>query len=283
MANELTLVLEQDIEKLTPKLIAFNNEELLEAVNQKLKSYEGITYTDDQKPEAKKDRAQLNAFATALNNERLRIQKIYLTPMDNFKSKVDEVIARVREVGGEIDKQVKDAELKKQEEKRAEIKAYFNEVIGEYKDLVPIEKIFKSTWLNVSVSLKSVKTEIDGILTSINDSLNAISSLEDCDQDYIRAYYFRTLDLTSALMEYRRMKKEREESARLRQLQEEKAKATVTVEPQVKVTSPETPPQATEQPTVEKVVVKFGVEGTRAEILALKEFLVKNKIKYFAI
>ena len=56
--NELTLVLETEIEKLTPKLIAFNNKELMESVVNTLQNYEGIVYTDKQIGEAKKDRAK---------------------------------------------------------------------------------------------------------------------------------------------------------------------------------------------------------------------------------
>ena len=47
--------------------------------------------------------------------------------------------------------------------------------------------------------------------------------------------------------------------------------------------SPKIAPTSQETPRVEKMVVKFGVEGTVEEIKALKKFLTDNNIKYFAV
>lgn len=73
MANELALVLETPVEELIPKMIAFNNAELLAKVEHYLTQYEGITYDDSAIGVAKKDRTQLNSFCKALNDERIRI------------------------------------------------------------------------------------------------------------------------------------------------------------------------------------------------------------------
>ena len=78
MENELTIRLEQPIEELIPQMISWNNEELLAKVQGVLKQYDGVEYTDSEIGEAKKDRAKLNAFATALNNERIRARSVFL-------------------------------------------------------------------------------------------------------------------------------------------------------------------------------------------------------------
>ena len=77
MANELTLKLAKPIEELVPAMIAFNNAELMEGVKARLVAYQGKTYDADSIAEAKTDRSTLNKFSKALNDERLRIKKIY--------------------------------------------------------------------------------------------------------------------------------------------------------------------------------------------------------------
>ena len=91
MAQDLALILETPVEQLIPKMLAWNNTELLARVEETLKQYEGVSYDDSSIDLAKKDRAQLNAFCKALNDERIRIGKVYSSPYDKFKSEVDEV------------------------------------------------------------------------------------------------------------------------------------------------------------------------------------------------
>ena len=75
MANELALILKSPVEELMPKMIAWNNAELLARVEATLEQYKGVTYDDSQIATAKADRAQLNAICKALNDERIRIGK----------------------------------------------------------------------------------------------------------------------------------------------------------------------------------------------------------------
>ena len=73
MSQELALIMKTPVEELIPAMLAWNNTELLEAVEQALKQYEGLEYTDEQIAAAKSDRAVLNAFVKSLNDERIRI------------------------------------------------------------------------------------------------------------------------------------------------------------------------------------------------------------------
>lgn len=56
MAHELTLALATPIEDLVPKMIAFNNTELLAAVEDMLSAYDGVVYDDEHISDAKQDR-----------------------------------------------------------------------------------------------------------------------------------------------------------------------------------------------------------------------------------
>lgn len=288
MANELQLVLVKDIEELTPKLIAFNNEELMAQVKSRLQAYEGVTYTEKEIGQAKKDRSELNAFCTALNAERIRIGKIYEEHYNNFKKQVDEVIAEVKAVSGKIDEQVKAYETAEAEKKKKEIEEYFDSVIGDYKRFISFDKIFQTKWLNVTVKLPTIKSDIDALITNANNALIAIEALSSPDEDLVKAYYFRSLDLSAALTEAARLKQDREESARLKALREEQKKAAEAQRQQaeaVKIApvSPTVAPETPKAPAVEYMTVKFSVTATVEDCKRLKAFLIENGIKYQAI
>lgn len=76
-----------------PEQITFNYEELKEEIAGKVSHYETLVYTDDQIKEAKADRADLNKFKKALNDERIRREREYMQPFQDFKDKIDEIIA----------------------------------------------------------------------------------------------------------------------------------------------------------------------------------------------
>lgn len=73
MAHELTLAIETPIEDLIPKMIAFNNTELLSAVEEMLAAYDGVVYDENSISIAKQDMAILNAeFDKSVNTHAVR-------------------------------------------------------------------------------------------------------------------------------------------------------------------------------------------------------------------
>lgn len=108
----MELVLSTPIEQLAPKLIAWNNTELLAQVNKSLENYKGKVYDENSIAEAKADRAALNNFVKSLDSERIRIGKVYAAPYEKFKKEVDEVSSAVKSVALTIDEQVKSYETK---------------------------------------------------------------------------------------------------------------------------------------------------------------------------
>ena len=282
MSQELALIMKTHVEDLVPAMLAWNNTELLVAVEQALRQYEGLEYTDEQVVAAKADRAVLNAFIKSLNDERIRIGKVYSAPYEKFKSEVDEVIARVKTVVGQIDTQVKTHELAAQQKKQAAIKEYFDSVIGEFSALIPYEKVHQSKWLNASTSMKSIRSEIDKILDEARHAMTAIEALNSQDEQVVKAYYFRTLNLSDALVENGRLQQERARIAELNAKKEAEAKARAeaqaAAEPDPKVQ--ETVSEATE-PNL--IPMDFHVEATLDQLKKLKAFLVENGIKYSKI
>lgn len=276
MSQELALILETPVEDLVPAMLAWNNTELIEAVGQALSEYDGVMYSEDQMDAAKKDRATLNAFMKSLNDERIRIGKVYNAPYDKFKREVDEVISKVKEAVSHIDVQVKSYEDEKRRKKLESIKEYYSEVIGEFAPLIPYERIHQEKWLNATATRKAIHGAIDQIIADARQAMAAIEALQSEDDQLVKAYYFRTLNLSAALMENDRLKQERIRIAELKAKQEAEAKA--------KQAEPVAEPQAA-TPTApqELMEICFRVEGTLDQMKALKSFLVSNNIKFSKI
>ena len=266
MANELALTLSSPVEELVPKMIAWNNTELLSKVEATLEQYKGINYDDSQIATAKADRAQLNAFCKALNDERIRIGKVYNAPYERFKGEVDEVLQKVKSTVAEIDAQVKAFEERIQQEKQEGIVAYYNETAGEYAGIIPYERIHNPKWLNASTTMKSIRADIDAVFENAKNAMIAIEALQSDDEALVKAFYFRTLDLSAALMEDARLKQERARVAAMKAKQE----------PQEQEAQPGAAAQKTQ-------IVRFQAEGTIEQLKALQRFLRENNIKYSAI
>ena len=195
--------------------IKWNNEELKAEVAAKVKEYEGLVYTPDQMKEAKKDRADLRKFRTALEDERKRIKKKCMEPYDRFEEQVKEVIALVDQPIRMIDEQIKEQEEIEKQEKRKEIEQVFKE-IG-FQPFVKLEQIFDSKWLNKSVSLASIREEMQSRMFRIGDEVITINALPAFSFEAMEVYK-DTLDINRAVTEGKRLAdlQKRKEEAELK-------------------------------------------------------------------
>jgi hypothetical protein len=281
----MELVLSTPIEQLAPKLIAWNNTELLAQVNKSLENYKGKVYDENSIAEAKADRAALNNFVKSLDSERIRIGKVYAAPYEKFKKEVDEVSSAVKSVALTIDEQVKSYETKKQEEKLAEIKAYFEDNIPVgLKPFVGYEKIHNAKWLNATVKMPAVQKDIDAILDKISQELATIETLKSEDEIELKTIYYNTLSLTEAIRTNERRKAERQRVIEAQKAAAERKAAEEQRVAQQQAQQPAQPPvKEPEQQKDEdapKFSIAFRITGTAEQINALDEFLKANNLKY---
>ena len=182
-----------------PEKIIFNYEELKEGISAKVAHYKNLVYTDDQIKEAKEDRANLNKLKKALNDERIRLEKEYMIPFNTFKAQLNEIIKIIDEPVTMIDSQVKEYQENKKEEKRKEIESYFDSVKEKLPDEIGLESIFNTKWLNESVSMKSVKKEIDDIVCKIQVDISTINDLGELSF-YALEKYFKSHNLNDSIL-----------------------------------------------------------------------------------
>lgn len=265
-----------------PAEISFNFEEIKTEVAEKVEMYKGLVYTEEQIKEAKADKAKLNKFVEALESKRKEIKKECLAPYETFEKKIKEITAIINEPIMLIDKQLKDYETKQKQAKQEEILAYFNEVnLNEWLD---VELIWDSRWLNASLSMAKVKSEIDDKLSKIRTELQILAQLPDYSFEAIEVYK-TCLDMLKATNEAQRMTaiaKAKEEEARRKAEEEMKAEAPVLEQEQPVIEEAPQPVKTFGADEVKKYWISFRAYMTVEDAKALKEFFEARGIEYKA-
>lgn len=272
--------------------IKWNNEELLREIKAKTAEYTDIVYDGDKWiKEAKTDRSNLNKLRTAIETERKRIKKLCMDPYSEFEKQVKEVIAPIDEAIASIDKQLKAADEKARTEKMAEIREAFIE--EGFQDFVELEMIWNEKWLNKTYSMSQIKQEMESKKYQIGTAVLTIHNLSEYSFEAMD-YYKRTLDLAASLSEAQRLvelqrRKEEaqkaQEEAQKRREDEEARRAAEEQRQQLEAQKAQeqqaVPPEAPAPAPEEKVYqIDLRVWGTKAQITALRQYLVDNGLKY---
>lgn len=197
-----------------PEAITFNYEELKTELLQKVSVYETMIYGEDQIKEAKADRANLNRLKKALNDERIKREKEYMQPFNQFKAQINEIISIIDKPVAVIDKQVKEYEEQQKAEKMDQIDAFFCKQWNS-RNLpcaLEIDNIMDHKWLNSSVSMKSIQEAIIVKLDQIEKDIAVIRSLPsyafEAEQQYLVSW-----DLAKAVSEAHRLQELAEKKA----------------------------------------------------------------------
>ncbi len=339
--NELELIISNPSEGEFLKAISWNKDEFMELVASITEQYEGLAYTEDQMKAAKADRARLNAMKKAISDRRIQVKKAVMEPYTKFEAEVSEVTALIDKPIAMIDGQIKEYENRTKEEKKAALKEYFDEIAADLEGILTFDRVFDQRYLNVSVSLNKAKTDIKEKVERVHIDLRSLEGF--CEEKYLtiaKDAYIRTLNVSDALAEARRLqefdrkaeeerlrREEEAEEARLAaeakaaaaKADETKTAESVTETPEnvtkeaENVTEPAKsvsepienvteqaeviPPAAPVGPSIDtpdtsagskKAVeadskpckASFTVYGTKAQIMALREYMVQHNIKF---
>lgn len=309
--EELSLVINQPDNGVFLEKIGWNKEQITSAVANIISQYTGLTYTEEQIKEAKKDRAILNAMKTDISNRRIQVKKELMAPYNVFEAEVKEVVAMIEKPIEMIDKQLIEYEEKQKEEKKNELESFFNENVGGLEGSLTFDMIFNLKWLNKTSSLKSCKDEISKeIETANNDLMYIDSNIPEKYAAYARDFYLRkNRNLSTVLREVARMeeidrKAEEEKVAKLeaenaRREQEEALKAQNEIksesfqEPNNTIKEDKKEPAQVEKEEcmthneygkdhIDEKIYKtsFTIYGTKSQILSVRDFMDANNIEY---
>lgn len=270
-----------------PQQIDFNYEELKKELFDKCKTYTTLVYTAENIKQAKSDKANLNKLKKALNDERIRREREYMKPFNDFKEKINEIISIIDEPVEIIDEQIQEYEEKRKTEKRYKIGELFFSIENK-PDWLKLNKIADEKWLNASVSMKAVEEDMNQKIEQINSDLETLNGLSEFSFEAIDEYK-RTLDLNRAIAEGQRLadiqRRKQEQEEREKEIAKEKGiaeredfkkefeemKETVEVEE-----LPFTPEEEAEW-------ISFSAKLTVTNAKALKEFFNNRNIEFKAI
>lgn len=266
-----------------PENISFNFEELKQELTEKVSMYETMVYTDDQIKEAKADKANLNKLKKALNDERIRREKEYMIPFNDFKSKINEIISIIDKPVMVIDQQVKAYEDKQKQDKLDEITMFFNN--SEHPEWLHLSQIMDEKWLNASVSMKSVRDAIDARLDQIEIDLTTLHNLPEFGFEASKVYE-STLDMNKAIYEAQRMsqiaKAKAEAEAKKAEYEATQAAKLAEQVAEQELAAAMNPPEPEILPP-SKTWIKFAAYLTVDQAKELKQFFDSRNIEFKAI
>lgn len=194
-----------------------------------IKDYENYAVSEDTVKDSKQLVSDLRKQQKALDAERKHIKKDWNAPFTEWEKKAKDVIALYDKPILLINDQLLKFEEDRKSKKRADIRVAYVEVVAaidmnnELEDYCPIEKIYDSKWENASVSMKSIKEEIQQKLEAIGMQIDTIRSMESEFEDKGLEEFKKTLNLQSAVQLMNQYKKQKEEIL-ARQEEERKAK-----------------------------------------------------------
>lgn len=238
--------------------ISFSNfDEVLEALKFEVSKYKTLVFTEDNLPEAKQTRAALNKVVDKIDTRRKEIKKHFLKPYEELEKQFKEMKTVIEEANFNIDRQVKMFEEKQKLEKKSKILEIWDNL--NYKKIT-LDKIYQESWLNKTVTLKSIQEAIKAKIEEIDKNIEMITHVFNGNQkkaQTVIADYLQTLDVNLAIQ-----KSEKDEKAK------DIAKSIIE--------------DLTSNVDEDNVMYKieFEVTATKAQITNLSNFLKSEKITY---
>lgn len=282
-----------------PESISFNYEELKKEISAKAHQYALAVYSDEQIKLAKTDRANLNKLKKALNDERIRREKEYMQPFNDFKAKINEIISIIDKPVQLIDGQIKNYEEQQKLEKKDKILCCFENSI--HPEWISFEMIFNEKWLNASVKMSAIEEEISLKLEQITADLQTLSGLPEFAFEASEVYK-TTLDMNKAISEGKRLseiarrKAEHEEAMKAKAEAEAQARAEAEARAKAEEIQPDTDLNTLESGAytvrdtredapkpIEKEWISFKALLSTEDALALRDFFNSKKIEFKAI
>lgn len=275
MSNEIIVV--KQLPEIEERL-----QEIKVDVTERVSKAMSLVCTEETIQAVKKIRADLNKEFKDWEDKRKEVKKAVLSPYEQFEAVYKDCITDIYKRGDtDLKCKIDSLEDEMKSKTKAEIREYFDEYLASKNiDFITFEDA--NINVTLSASKKSLKEKAKAFIDRVCDDLNLIETQEHKDE--IMYEYKRSLNVSAAITtvvnRYKAIEeaKKREEERKAR---EEAAKAAAEKVEMVVETL--TPPTAIEEPIVEEPVftVKFTVRGTKAQLRAVKEFLVNNKYEFF--
>lgn len=192
--NELKVTVNQEAGKINCNFAE------IEAYAQEVKTrYSGIVVTEDSIAESKKDIATLRKLYKNLDDARKQVKERYMEPYQEFEKQIRESLEKIQEPIAELDEQVKEFERQRKEEKKQKIEQFFEELAGDMKEYLSLEKIYDKKWENKTTSYMAIREDIRQVVDSCRMAVGTIKSMNSEAVEEALKRYKLDMSLTNAI------------------------------------------------------------------------------------
>ncbi|MEG2412608.1 MAG: DUF1351 domain-containing protein [Clostridium sp.] len=153
--NELKL-----ISQTTPAVVTFNYAEIDAQLEEVLKKYTGLLFTDETVSECKKTMAELKKGKKSLNDFKINTKKLLTEDILKFEEQCKLLSDKFDTVINPIGKQAENFEVKRKEEKRLAIQTLIENLGEELEDKYYEQLVITDSMLNKGTTMKSIIADI---------------------------------------------------------------------------------------------------------------------------
>lgn len=257
-------IIELTVNPIDFKEIGSNFKEVKDNLVVMLDKYQGLVFTDENIPDAKKSRADLNKLKKAIDDKRKDVKKKCLEPYTVFEDQAKELISLVEKPSLHIDSQVKIFEDKIKSERITLVRSLFDERnVGVN---LAFDKIVDAKWYNASFSKNKIMEELDVIFSRVISDLRAVESFKSDFESELKNIILSNGSMSDVVNTKNNLDIIAQKAIEANKVKEEIV-AVPIVENKVKTTSPE-------------ISFNIKITCTDESRTRLKEFMVANSIKF---
>lgn len=272
--------------KLTPAVVEFNFDELSNILDENLKKYDGLTFTDKDVADCKKTITELNKGKKAVDTYRKETKKKLTASVTDFENQCKDLNKKFDEVITPLKEQQEAFEEKRKEEKKKKIVPIIERLVdqqGLNEKYIDQLLVIPDEYYNKSKTLKSIDKE----LSTKAEHLGIKQDKEEADQEAIRSHVQlinekQGVNLTESsyvsLLDYMA------EVAQIKKQIEMDAENEVTKAQTVEsIEYKEVPLSSAPGHDEEHFVESYKVEGTEDQLEALEEYMSSHGFTWSVI
>lgn len=287
MANELVIKFST-----APGTVDENIAQVRAQVQQWLADFGNLdSYTDEQIPELNERLADLRKGRKIIDDERKRIKKTYLQPLEEFETKVKTITTEIDSCISTGKTRLDDYQSRKDAEKRQTITEWWNANRPTGIE-IDIEQVWSDKFLNKTgdgTHWQEILQEKANKIRTDEKVLTEILLADNEKGNFMVVDYMKTLDIGASMANWERhqaekaryaeqMRRAEEARAEAERRAQEAAKARVE-EQATKVETPQETPETAPQPVKLYTLTFRMVDVPEDKVRALNHFLQDNGIK----
>jgi len=289
----------------TDAAINFNDQEVMNKLNEQLESYQNLVFTEDTAKDCKATVSELNKLEKEINSFRLKYKKELEKPIKEFEGRCKVLINRVSEVKEPLRMQYNKFEFNRREQKRIDVQLIIDEALTvfELEKQFALQVELKDEYLNKTITLKKVKEAVADLVKTLydqqvarNQKIDLIKSKVELanikhdlsvkltidDFKYIIDWEMNLIDERISKVAENKATSERQAIENIRQAEEKKAQeqAIKTIETITESVEKFIPIESKETETEKIYTMTLQIKATESQLKALKEYLIASSINY---